>query len=676
MKKISNAYREAMNQKIRNLGYISVSLGIVNGDAQSSAQFSGKYAYWSNKRLPFGNDLDYIEYATLENNYMRVDGDMYFLPRNNEYMQLKNAPLTTNDIMGVVTVEFPSEMSIKGITIDFGIYYPSQFKIETQEKSITYDNVSNIFETSDVLGDTTYIKIIPITMINGDQRLRIERILMGIGITYQNNDVLSSSFEEYVNGVSNEIPYQTFDLTIQDKNNVYNVDDDNSFINFLETGQKVELSYGITLENNSIEWLKKATLRLNDWKSKNGEMSFVAKDIFDTMTDEYSLGYKIYERTAYQEAVSIFTDFGLEPDEYVIDDCLKDVVLNNPMQKGTHKECLQLLANACRCILFQDENGKPTIKANFANVIEPDDIQVESNNNAKWSNSRNVLFGGNNVYADLTRNFMMVDGSQYFLPKEDGEYVQTGYVTQEASDYDGLFTENPIITLKLPASYTYYGVYISFLGNPPKEMTVKTYSNDIQIGEFFYDDIKSFNLLNDEYTNFDTISFEITKAYPKNRVLIDNISFGDLSDYTITKDMMTSNPIGYAERKTKDLYVKIYTYENDENGEPKEIEDNIYYKKNVNNAGETKYAENPLISTKEHAKMVAEWIASYYSNNKSYEVEYRGDPAIDASDILFMDSDAANNLQVEVEKHNIDFNGAFSGSLELRRAMRMQEATL
>ena len=335
-----------------------------------------------------------------------------------------------------------------------------------------------------------------------------------------------------------------------------------------------------------------------------------------------------------------------------------------------------MLANACRCILFQDENGKPTIKANFANVIEPYDIQVESNNNAKWSNSRNVLFGGNNVYADLTRNFMMVDGSQYFLPKENGEYIQTGYVTQEASDYDGLFTENPIITLKLPASYTYYGVYISFLGNPPKEMTVKTYSNDIQIGEFFYDDIKSFNLLNDEYTNFDTISFEITKAYPKNRVLIDNISFGDLSDYTITKDMMTSNPIGYAERKTKDLYVKIYTYENDENGEPKEIEDNIYYKKNVNNAGETKYAENPLISTKEHAKIVAEWIASYYSNNKSYEVEYRGDPAIDAADILFMDSDAVNNLQVEVEKHNIDFNGAFSGSLELRRAMRMQEVTL
>ena len=97
-----------------------------------------------------------------------------------------------------------------------------------------------------MLGDTTYIEIIPISMIGGNQRFRLEKIVMGIGLTYTNNDVSTSDFEEFVNGVSNELPYQKFNVTILDSNNVYNVDDSNSFINFLETGQNITISYGST----------------------------------------------------------------------------------------------------------------------------------------------------------------------------------------------------------------------------------------------------------------------------------------------------------------------------------------------------------------------------------------------------------------------------------------------
>ena len=68
--------------------------------------------------------------------------------------------------------------------------------------------------------------------------------------------------------------------------------------------------------------------------------------------------------------------------------------------------------------------------------------------------------------------------------------------------------------------------------------------------------------------------------------------------------------------------------------------------------------------------MIAEWLGNYYSNNISYDVEYRGDPALDSADIIYMDSDVVNNLQVEVENHRINFNGSLKGSLALRRAMR------
>lgn len=672
MIKASNAYKSAMQKKIRDRAYISITLGVVNGDAQNTAHFDGDYAYWGNKVLPFRNDAEYTEYATLEQNYMRVDGQMYFLPRETSGLyQLRNAPLTTKNIMETVKVAFPQEYSIKGLTIDFGRYFPTSFKILTDEKELTYTNDKHDFSTTDVIGDTTNIQIIPISMVGGNKRLRVEKIVMGVGLTYRNNDVSTSSFEEFVNGISAEIPYRKLSVTILDKNNVYNVDDDNSFINFLETGQKMELSYGMVLSDETVEWHKKATMLLTNWNSKKNQMSFTANDILSTLEDIYTKGNKIYDRTAYAEAISILTDAGFEPDEYFVDDCLRDVSLHNPMPEASHKECLQLLCNASRCILFVDSDGRVNIKANFANVIDPADMQVTSNGNAWWGNATNVLYGNNNVYAELTRNFMRVDGSQLFLPRNTGTSIeQTGYVTSNVSDENGLFSENPVLTLKLPAAYTYYGLYISFQGNAPKEMKVSTYNGDTLLKTFKYDNLKEKALLNDEFENFDSIRFEITKAYPKNRVLIDKISFGDLSDYELKKDSMTENPYGYAERKTKDVFVKIYTFQNGEDNTPQVVEDNVYLKKSINNSGEIRYCENQLISTEDHARTVAEWLGNYYANNISYDIQYRGDPVLEAADIIFVESDIVNSLQVEVETHKLNFNGAFSGSLQLRRAMR------
>lgn len=672
MIKASNAYKSAMQKKIRDRAYISITLGVVNGDAQNTAHFDGDYAYWGNKVLPFRNDAEYTEYATLEQNYMRVDGQMYFLPRETSGLyQLRNAPLTTQNIMETVKVAFPQEYSIKGLTIDFGKYYPTSFKIVTDEKELTYTNDKHDFSTTDVIGNTTNIQIIPISMVGGNKRLRVEKIVMGVGLTYRNNDVSTSSFEEFVNGISAEIPYRKLSVTILDKNNVYNVDDDNSFINFLETGQKMELSYVMVLSDETVEWHKKATMLLTDWNSKKNQMSFTANDVLSTLEDNYTIGNKIYDRTAYAEAISILKDAGFEPDEYFVDDCLRDVSLHNPMPEAPHKECLQLLCNASRCILFVDSDGRVNIKANFANVIDPADMQVTSNGTAWWGNATNVLYGNNNVYAELTRSFMRVDGSQFFLPRNTGTAIeQTGYVTSNVSDENGLFSENPVLTLKLPAAYTYYGLYISFQGNPPKEMKVSTYNGDTLLKTFKYDDLKEKSLLNDEFENFDSIRFEITKAYHKNRVLIDKISFGDLSDYELKKDSMTENPYGYAERKTKEVFVKIYTFQNGEDNTPQVVEDNVYLKKSINNSGEIRYCENQLISTEDHARIVAEWLGNYYANNISYDVQYRGDPVLEAADIIFMESDIVNSLQVEVETHKLNFNGAFNGSLQLRRAMR------
>ena len=669
MIKVSNAWKQAMSKKLRERIYVSVGIGIINQEAQSSGYVSSQSLYWSN-----GNIFDGVEnklyYATMEQNFFRADGSMYFAPENNQFQTIVNGEVTLN-ILQPIRIDFPTFYGIKGITIDFGEYYPTKFTIETSEKTITYDNNSANFTTNDVLGETNYIIITPISMIGGQQRFRIKNILFGVGLCYTNKHTKSLSMSEDINSISNELPSYSMGYSFFDVNNYFNVDDENSFIKFMETMQKISISFGVTLDDSSIEWNQIATMYLKDWSSKDGVVSISATDRLTQMEDEYTLGNRIYDRTAYAEAESIFADAGLQPDEYYIDEYLRDVPLHNPMPEGTHKECLQLLANACRCIIRQDENGVIQIRANFANVIDPTEIIVTNNGVASWSKPQNVLTGTNIVYADMTKNFFGMNGTMYFLP-EDASYLETSYVSEKIADDYGLFQENPKLTIKMPSAYTYFGVNIQFDGNHPKELIIHTYKDENLIESVKFDDLTQNSFLLNEFYQFDKMVFEFTKGYPNNRVLVNKISFGDLSDYTLTKTDMMSKPTGYREKAVKFVKCKIYTYTTDAEGNPKEVEDNVFFTKKINEVGETKTIQNPLVSTQAHAELLCNWIGNYYYNNVSYDVDYRGEPRINATDIIHMDSDVLNNLQVEISNHSLKFDGgALSGRLELRRALKM-----
>ena len=667
---VSESWKNAMSQRLRDRIYISVGIGVINQNAQGSGNVSSNLAYWSKGNV-FNDGTNNIEYATLEENYFRADGTMYFMPENDGVLQLLPNGIVTKDFLQPIRIDFPQIYAIKGITLDFGNTFPTSFTITTSEKTLNYTNDNRKFTTNDVLGDTNYILITPITMVGGQQRFRLQSVLMGVGLAYTNKDTKNMNLSEFVSSISDELPNQDMNYTFYDTNNNFNVDDDNSFIDFLETMQKITVSFGVTLEDKTVEWQQIATMFLKDWKSQKGIVSFNATDRLSQMEDEYSLGNKIYTRTAYEEAESIFIDAGLEPDEYFIDDYLQDITLTNPMIKATHKECLQLLANACRCMIRQDENGRIIIRANFANVLDPDDFTVETNGVAEWSKPSNILVGTNVVYADLTQNFFKADGSMYFLP-EDSNYLETSYVSKQISDENGLFEENPTITIKMPAAYTYYGINILFDGNPPKELIIHTYNSDVLQQSVKFENLSQNSALFNEFKNFDKMVLEFTKGYPQNRVLVNQISFGELSDYTLTRTDMMSEPIGYKEKRVKTVRCKIFTYENDDKGNAILVEDEVFVEKSINPVGETRTVQNPLISTEEHAEIVAEWIGNYYANNISYDVDYRGEPRLNATDIILMDSEKVDSLQVEITNHNLKFNGgALSGSLELRRALRM-----
>lgn len=666
---VSNEYKEIMSRPVRNRIFLSIGIGIVNQNAQEDGKIKGTFAYWS-----YGNVFDVnqsrVDYATMEENYLKADGSMLFLPENNELMQLNYNGMVTDDIFGSIRINFSGVHGIKGITLEFGSAYPTKFIIETAEKTLTYTNDAEKFITNDVLGDTDYIIITPVSMVGGNQRFRLKSVLMGVGLQYSNAHTKSFSYDDFVSSISDELPSEKVSYSFYDEDGKFDVDDESSFIDYLETMQKVGVSFGVELDNGDVEWHQIATNYLKDWKSQKGVVTLTATDRLSQMDEEYSLGFKIYTRTAYQEAESIFTDAGLHPDEYYIDEYLNDVVITNPMPVATHRECLQLLANACRCIIRQDEDGKILIRANFATVLDPDDLIVTTNGAMAWSKPANILLGSGIVYADMTKNFMKADGGMYFLP-EDASYLETAYVSEQMSDLNGLFKTNPTITIQMPAAYTYFGVNVDFRGNVPKELIVHTFKADELVESVTFDDLSISSSLYYEFTSFDKMVFEFTKGYPNNRILVDRISFGSLSDYVLMTQDMMENPIGFKERRVKAVKVKLFSFQNNDKGEPEEVEDNVYFSKVVHGVGENKILQNQLVSTQEHAELLAEWIGNYYGNNISYEVEYRGEPRVIASDIIHMDSQKKSNLQVEVTSHSLSFDGMLSGKFELRRALKM-----
>ena len=666
---VSNAYKEIMSRPVRNRSYISVGIGIINQNAQEDGKVSGSFAYWSHGNV-FNINQSRIEYATMEENHIKADGSLLFVPENNELMQLNYNGLVTEDLLGQVRIDFTEVYAIKGITLMFGSTYPTEFVIETAEKTLVYTNNTEKFITDDVLGDTNYIIITPIAMVGGNQRFRLKSVLMGVGLQYSNEQTKIFSHDDYVSSISEELPSEKMSFSFYDEEGIFDVDDESSFIDYLETMQKVSVSFGIELDNGEVEWHQIATNYLKDWNSQKGIVTLTATDRLTQMDNEYSLGFKIYNRTAYEEAESIFSDAGLQPDEYYIDEYLNDVALTNPMPVATHRECLQLLANACRCIIRQDEDGRILIKANFATVLDPDDLSVTTNGTTLWSKPNNILLGSGIVYAELKKNFIKADGGMYFLP-EDSTYLETAYVSEQISDVEGLFETNPTITIQMPAAYTYFGVNIDFKGNVPKKLIVHTFKEDELVESVTFDDLSVNTSLFYEFTSFDKIVFEFTKGYPNNRVLVDKISFGSLSDYVLLNQDMLENPIGYKERRVREVKVKIFTFQNNEDGEPEVIEDAVYSTKTVHGVGENKILQNQLVSTQEHADLLAEWIGNYYGNNISYDVKYRGEPMVVASDIIHMESQKKSNLQVEVVNHTLNFDGALSGNFELRRALKM-----
>ena len=737
MQKVSKAYKESMKSSLRERAYIMISFGLVNQEAQAKATVdNGSYAYYSNKDNIFGEHIDDTVYATLEEEFTKVDGSMFFLPRATEGGRYYDTGIVSDKLISEVRCEVIISLNtiatdFKGLTINFGENYPVDFDIvgSTGQTIEFRGNTKSKWSTEEVLENTTYIKLVFYKMKNPQSRLRIYSIMFGYGLVYYNDSVMSSALDSYVSPIGADVPQFDFSVTLKNYDHYFNVDNPNSAINYLETGQEMDIMYGYqTPGSDTIEWIQGNHLWCSEWESDDNTTTIRCQDIFRNMDGEYVKGlYSAAGKSYYALAEEILKDAGIS--EYYIDPRLKKLYSNNPIPRVKYKEALQIIANACRCVLTQSRDGKVQIKSNFM-----PSASIATNGEETYSNAANVLTDTPKVeYATLAGNYTPTDGTMFFLPRNGKAALTTGYVSKEISGANGTFTKNPVVTITMEAIRAYYGLKLVFGTALPAAFTIRTYKGGEPVNEYPVekDEINTTSIILRDFDDFDVMKIEFTKtAEPYNRIVLNYFSLSDVVDFTMNRRDMTSSPKAIKQELIKEVIVPCYTYQENNREENLVYEDidvvagevETYYiqdpsygykvkldevegkatvvawsnyfvtiKFNVtgsfklevqgyrykivekyatvslNARGKTVKWKNPLISNTTMANELAAWLADYYTAGIEYEYDTRGNPELDATDIVYQENEFHDGLRVNIYRHTVNFKQAFSGRVTARR---------
>lgn len=737
MQKVSKAYKESMKSSLRERAYIMISFGLVNQEAQAKATVdNGSYAYYSNKDNIFGEHIDDTVYATLEEEFTKVDGSMFFLPRATEGGRYYDTGIVSDKLVSEARCEVIISLNtiatdFKGLTINFGENYPVDFDIvgSTGQTIEFRGNTKSKWSTEEVLENTTYIKLVFYKMKNPQSRLRIYSIMFGYGLVYYNDSVMSSALDSYVSPIGADVPQFDFSVTLKNYDHYFNVDNPNSAINYLETGQEMDIMYGYqTPGSDTIEWIQGNHLWCSEWESDDNTATIRCKDIFRNMDGEYVKGlYSAAGKSYYALAEEILKDAGIS--EYYIDPRLKKLYSNNPIPRVKYKEALQIIANACRCVLTQSRDGKVQIKSNFM-----PSASIATNGEETYSNAANVLTDTPKVeYATLAGNYTPTDGTMFFLPRNGKAALTTGYVSKEISGANGTFTKNPVVTITMEAIRAYYGLKLVFGTALPAAFTIRTYKGGEPVNEYPVekDEINTTSIILRNFDDFDVMKIEFTKtAEPYNRIVLNYFSLSDVVDFTMNRRDMTSSPKAIKQELIKEVIVPCYTYQENNREENLVYEDidvvagevETYYiqdpsygykvkldevegkatvvawsnyfvtiKFNVtgsfklevqgyrykivekyatvslNARGKTVKWKNPLISNTTMANELAAWLADYYTAGIEYEYDTRGNPELDATDIVYQENEFHDGMRVNIYRHTVNFKQAFSGRVTARR---------
>lgn len=388
MKPVSNAYKQSMKSILRNRSHVRIVFSNVDTEAAKNGEWvsNGAMGYSELDTVDF--PYQYGEtYATLELNRWALDGKTTLLPtsgpmRDGFVSSLISDAQGNFSTTAVLVREFSTPMTFPGLTLTFDtrtqewpLRLTARFYLNDQvvasgtvqiadtmavveERAVSCDKIELVFEA-----------MLPY------RRPRLEEVLYGVKVQFTSDGVLASTKQSHdVDPLSRRLPKESFQFTILDYEHNYDPDNPSGIYVFVDKNAPVSIQFGYELPSGVVEWLKPDKYVLNAKPTtQNNQASFTGTGLIESLTGTFYKG-RLGRKSFYDMAEEVLLDANLtlteqEEHPWVIDESLKSMFTTAALPIDTHMNCLQMIAHACRCRLFTDDDNIIHIKPFGVTVI-------------------------------------------------------------------------------------------------------------------------------------------------------------------------------------------------------------------------------------------------------------------------------------------------------------------
>lgn len=384
MQTVSENWKNAHKQTILNESFVEVSLDIADPDALAAAspQDNGAVYISDSSKLTDGVDNTPTPYCTLEQNLWCLDGNRKAIPESDFGDNCYVGDVLSDDTcmfrtkVPVITISFPKVFNklIPGVTITWSATYDEW----ADTFAVIAYNGDTVVAEKEVVGNRSVTSIVLTDIVGYDliaivikkwclpyHRARVEEIFAGLNKIYGKGELFDYSHSQSVDPVSTSLPKFEIKFSIDNVEGGYNPYNPEGLAKYLMERQEVKSRYGLVLGDGSIEWIKGGTFYLSEWYAKQNGMTadFTARDILEFMSAIYhDTVTTITQRSLYDLATMLLqhAELPLNSDgtvKWVVDESLKSIYTSAPLPEDTLANCLQLIANAGECVLYQDRDG-------------------------------------------------------------------------------------------------------------------------------------------------------------------------------------------------------------------------------------------------------------------------------------------------------------------------------
>ena len=416
MQTVSENWKNAHKQTLLSESYVEVSIGIADPDAlaDASSQDNGAVYISNTPQVVSEVDKNVVPYCTLEQNMWLLNGDRKAIPESDYgdcgYISdvLCDDTCVFSGKMPVVTINFNEVFTkiIPGITITWGKTY-GEF---ADNFIVRAYNGDTIVAEKEVIGNLSVKSLVVMDIDEYDRitievkkwclpnhRARVEEIFVGLDKVYDKTELFDYSHSQSVDPVSTSLPKFEIKFSIDNVEGEYNPYNANGLSKYLMGRQEIKTRYGLKMNDGSVEWIKGGIFYLSEWYAKQNGMTadFTARDLLEFMSTTYhDTVTEIKSRTLFSlaEAVLKSAELPLNSDgsvKWFIHPSLDDeekFSTTAPLPEDTLANCLQLIANAGECVLYQDRTGTLRIEP-----LKFDDTDYKINSFNSYSKSEITL---------------------------------------------------------------------------------------------------------------------------------------------------------------------------------------------------------------------------------------------------------------------------------------------